>query len=99
MAWYSRASTGTAATSVKAATGVNPAATATPRNITITNKASNWLVNNSDIVPNFGDYIDAVVSATGSWPFVGRTFYVAWSDGRSGVPQPFEARIVGRVAA
>ena len=93
VAWYSRASTGTAATGVKAATGVNPAATATPHNVTITNKASNWLVNNSDIVPNFGDYIDAVISATGHWPFVGRTLYVAWSDGRSGVPQPFEAHI------
>ncbi|MGN6793809.1 MAG: hypothetical protein ACTHJW_15595 [Streptosporangiaceae bacterium] len=93
VAWYSRASAGTALTSVKAATGVNPATRRAPRNVTITNKASNWLVNNSDIVPNFGDYIDAVVSATGHWPFVGRTLYVAWSDGRSGVPQPFEAHI------
>jgi hypothetical protein len=93
VAWYSRASTGTTVTSVKAATGVNPATIRTPRNITITNRASNWLINNSDISPNFGDYIDAVLSVTGRPPFVGRTLYVAWSDGRSGVPQPFEAHI------
>ncbi|HEX7992774.1 MAG TPA: hypothetical protein VF506_02575 [Streptosporangiaceae bacterium] len=93
VAWYSRAATGTTLTSVKAATGVNPAATRTPGNITITNRTSNWQVNNSDIDPNFGDYIDAVVSATGHWPFVGRTLYVAWSDGRTGVPQPFEAHV------
>ena len=93
VAWYSRASGGTARTTVKAAIGVNPATRSTPRNITITNRASDWLQNNSDIVPNFGDYIDAVVSATGHWPFVGRTLYVAWSDGRSGVPQPFEAHV------
>jgi hypothetical protein len=93
VAWYSRASTSTANTSVKAAIGVNPTATATPRNVFITNKTSDWLVNNSDIVPNFGDYIDAVVSVTNHWPFVGRTLHVAWSDGRSGVPQPFAAHM------
>jgi len=93
VAWYSRASGGTSLTSVKAAIGVSPLATATPRNITITNKSSNWLQNNSDIVPNFGDYIDAVVSTTGRWPFVGRTLYIAWADGRIGDPQPFEARM------
>ncbi|MDR2983719.1 MAG: hypothetical protein LBV34_02655 [Nocardiopsaceae bacterium] len=93
VAWYSRASTGTALTSVKAATGVNPATRRTPRNITITNRATNWIINNSDINPNFGDYTDAVVSVTGRPPFVGRTLYIAWSDGRSGVPQPFEAHI------
>lgn len=93
VAWYSRASAGTANTTVKAAIGVSPAATSTPRNVPITNRASDWLQNNSDIVPNFGDYIDAVVSATGRWPFVGSTLYIAWSDGRSGVPQPFEAHV------
>src|SRR5262249_48426267 len=49
IAWYSRASAGTSFTSVKAAIGVNPNATATPRNITITNRPSDWLQNNSDI--------------------------------------------------
>jgi hypothetical protein len=93
VAWYSRASVRTASTAVKAAIGVRPTATHTPGNVTITNRTSNWLLNNSDIVPNFGDYIDAVVSATGSWPFVGNTFYVAWADGRLQVPQPFSAHM------
>src|SRR5579859_1188628 len=93
VAWYSRASGGTSATSVKAAVDVSPLATSTPGNVTITNRTNNWLQNDSDIVPNFGDYIDAVVSATGSWPFVGTRFYVAWADARSGVPQPFSAHI------
>jgi len=91
--WYSRAGTGTAWTSVVGAIGVSPAATRTPANVTITNRPSNWLTTNSDINPNFGDYTDAVLSATGSWPFVGRRLYVAWSDGRIGVPQPFEAHL------
>ncbi|HVB45479.1 MAG TPA: hypothetical protein VNF47_22625 [Streptosporangiaceae bacterium] len=91
VAWYSRSSVLTADTSVVAAIGVSPAATATPANVRITNQVSNWLYDNSDLSPNFGDYIDAVVSATGSWPFVGNTLYVAWSDGRLGWPQPFEA--------
>jgi hypothetical protein len=94
--WYSRASKGTANTSLKMAIGVNPRGTATPRNITITNMASNWLVNNSDIVPNFGDYIDIVVSATGQAPFVGKTVWIAWADGRTGVPQPFSASMPAR---
>jgi hypothetical protein len=93
VAWYSRSSPRTSRTSVKAAVGVNPRTTGTPRNIFITNRTSDWLQNNSDIVPNFGDYIDTVVSVTGHWPFVGRTLYIAWSDGRSGVSQPFEAHM------
>jgi hypothetical protein len=91
--WYSRASAGTANTSVVAAMGVSPAATSTPGNRYITNRTSNWLTSVSDINPNFGDYTDAVLSATGSWPFVGSTLYVAWSDGRLGVTQPFEAHL------
>jgi len=93
VAWFSRASAGTADTAVRAAIGVNPRTTSTPSNITITSRTSNWLANNSDIVPNFGDYLDTVVSATGHWPFVGRTLYVAWSDGRTGIPQPFMAHV------
>jgi hypothetical protein len=93
VAWYSRASAVTSQTSVKAAIGVSPRTTVTPANIFITNRTSDWLQNNSDIVPNFGDYIDAVVSVTNHWPFVGNTFYIAWSDGRTGVPQPFAAHM------
>jgi hypothetical protein len=93
VAWYSRASARTSNTSVKAVRNVSPLATSTPRNVTVTNRTNNWLQSNSDIVPNFGDYIDAVVSASGRWPFVGRRVYFAWSDARSGVPQPFEAHM------
>jgi hypothetical protein len=93
VAWYSRASAGTTETAIRAAIGVNPVATSTPRNVTITSRTSDWLVNNSDIVPNFGDYIDDVVSVTGHWPFVGKKLYVAWSDGRTGIPQPFMAHV------
>jgi hypothetical protein len=38
----------------------------------------------SDIIPNFGDYTDNFA--------VGSHDYVAWSDGRLGVPQPFMAQ-------
>jgi hypothetical protein len=93
VAWYSRPSARTSKTAVKAAIGVSPLTTSTPGNVTITNRTTNWLQNDSDVVPNFGDYIDAVVSATGSWPFVGRTVFFAWADGRSGVAQPFAAHL------
>jgi hypothetical protein len=44
-------------------------------------------------VPDFGDYTDNALTATGSKPYVGGTLYVAWSDGRTGVPQPFAAHL------
>jgi len=94
--WYSRATSTTALTNVAGALGVNPLTTSTPAsNVQITNVASNWLTNNSDIVPNFGDYTDAALTTTGTAPYVGSTLYVAWSDGRSSVPQPFEAHLPG----
>jgi hypothetical protein len=92
VSWFSRAGTGSVNTNLIAAR-VNPLATSTPANIRITGVSSNWLANNSDIVPNFGDYTDAVAAATAHWPFVGNTVYYAWSDGRTGVPQPFEAHL------
>jgi len=91
--WYTRASTATAVTNVAAAVGVSPVTTVTPPNLRITNTASNWLFNSSLIVPNFGDYTDNAVSVTAHAPFVGNTLFVAWSDGRSGIPQPFEAHL------
>jgi hypothetical protein len=30
---------------------------------------------------------------TGSAPYLGHTWYVAWSDGRLGIPRPFEAHL------
>ena len=60
-------------------------------NSLVTDVASNWINVSSDIFPNFGDYTDNYIIATTSAPYVGETLYVAWSDGRIGVPQPFEA--------
>jgi hypothetical protein len=94
VAWYSRASAATALTSVDAALGVNPRARTGPRsNVRITNVPSNWLNATSTITPNFGDYIDAALSTTGAPPYVGSTLYIAWSDGRYSIPQPFEAHL------
>jgi hypothetical protein len=96
VAWYSRASATTAVTNVDAAIGVNPLASTGPRsNVRITNVASNWLNATSVIFPNFGDYTDAALSTTGTAPYVGSTLYVAWSDGRFSIPQPFEAHLPG----
>jgi hypothetical protein len=93
VSWFSRASVTTSDTSVEAAIAINPRTTATPANIQITNVASNWDNDSSLIVPNFGDYTDNAVSVTGTWPYVGDTLYIAWSDGRLGIPQPFEAHL------
>jgi hypothetical protein len=94
--WYSRSTPTTPLTNVDGVLGVNPLTTSTPSsNVQITNVASNWLTNDSDIVPNFGDYTDAALTTTGTAPYVGNTLYVAWSDGRFSVPQPFEAHLPG----
>jgi hypothetical protein len=93
VSWYSRASAQTVNTDVDAALGVSPLATATPPNVRITNVATNWINDSSLIVPNFGDYTDNAVTVTGHPPYVGSTVYFAWSDGRLGIPQPFEAHL------
>lgn len=96
VAWYSRTSAATVDTNVDAAIGVSPRTTTPPAsNIRITTVASNWLDAASVIAPNFGDYIDDALTTTGTPPYVGSTLYVAWSDSRSGVPQPFEAHLPG----
>lgn len=92
IAFYSRASATTAVTDVYAALQVNPRTkTAQSGNTRVTTAATNWLAVSSDINPNFGDYTDAYVVATTSGLYTGKKIYVAWSDGRLGVPQPFEA--------
>lgn len=94
--WYSRTTPTTANTSVDGVLGLNPLTTSSPRsNIRVTSVTSNWLNATSVIFPNFGDYIDAALTTTGTAPFVGRTLYVAWSDGRFSVPQPFAAHLPG----
>jgi len=91
ISFYSRASSNTAVTNVYAALNVSPFAASTPSNTLVTTVASDWLTVSSDINPNFGDYTDNYTIATPSAPFTGQTDYVAWSDGRLGDPQPFEA--------
>jgi hypothetical protein len=93
VSWYSRSSATTADTGVEAAMDVSPLATVTPPNVQLTSALSNWDNDSSLIVPNFGDYTDSAVSVTGSAPYLGNTWYVAWSDGRLGIPQPFEAHL------
>ena len=83
VSWYDRSSANTAVTSVAAAQ-VNPTSSSTPSNATVTNVSSDWNAVSSDIVPNFGDYTDNYVS--------GFQVFVAWSDGRLGDPQPFNAK-------
>ena len=51
----------------------------------VTTVASDWNAVSSIIIPNFGDYTDNYVA--------GGTLFVAWSDGRPGVPQPFEDHV------
>ena len=90
VSWYSRASANTALTDVTAAVDVNPRTTATPHNILVTNVSSDWNAVSSDIFPNFGDYTDNYTIGTTGLGGGSRDF-VAWSDGRLGDPQPFEA--------
>jgi hypothetical protein len=93
ISWYGRKRPDTAVTSVYEAVGVSPRTTVTPSNIKITNVASDWNAISSDIVPNFGDYTDNYVGASVGGPFTGEIDFTAWSDGRLGDPQPFEAHI------
>jgi hypothetical protein len=90
VSWYSRASANTAITDVTAALDVNARSTATPHNILVTTVASDWNAVSSDIVPNFGDYTDNYTINTASNTPGSRDF-VAWSDGRLGIPQPFSS--------
>ena len=93
VSWYSRASVTTVDTGVVAALNVSPRASVMPANVQITNALSNWIANSSFATPNFGDYTDAAVAVTGSPPYLGHTLYIVWSDGRLGIPQPFEAHL------
>ena len=85
VSWYDRSSPNTAVTTVKAALGIDPKLTKTPANVLVTTVPTDWNSVSSDIVPNFGDYTDNYIA--------GGRLYVAWSDGRLGLPQPFEASV------
>ncbi len=55
--------------------------------VKVTTATSNWCTTASDVVPNFGDYISSF--ATGNHVFP------VWADGRNGVPDTFDAAILG----
>ena len=87
VSFYSRSSANTAITDVRASLNVNPRTNSTPtsNDRRITTVSSDWNAVSSIIIPNFGDYTDNYIFGT--------TLYVAWSDGRLGIPQPFEANL------
>ena len=93
VSWYSRSSPNTAVTNVFAALQLNPRlGSRSGSNTLVTIHSSDWNAVSSDIVPNFGDYTDNYVIATAGGPtYTGLKLYMAWSDGRIGDPQPFEA--------
>ena len=91
VSWYDRRlDPSSAVTHVFAALSVDPRTTSTPSNSRVTDVSSNWLAASSDIIPNFGDYTDNYI-VRGAGKLGSDTLHVAWSDGRLGDPQPFEA--------
>jgi hypothetical protein len=94
VAWYDRRlASGGAQTDVFAALDIDPTTTTTPHNARVTDVSSDWLLTDSDISPNYGDYTDENVVFDPTSPTQsGYATFVAWSDGRYGVPQPFAAR-------
>jgi hypothetical protein len=93
ISWYQRAQANIARTSVQATLGLNPRLTTAPASsATVTTVSTDWINVSSDIIPNSGDYTDNYVIATPAAPYTGSTLYAAWSDGRRGLPQPFEAK-------
>lgn len=92
VSFYQRGDEDTAITNVFAALDLNPRMTGTPTsNVRVTDVSSNWDNVSSDIIPNFGDYTDNYVIATASGTHTGHELFVAWSDGRIGDPQPYNA--------
>jgi hypothetical protein len=90
--WYQQREPG-ALTDVMAAVGFDPRTEDTPRNVRVTTEPTGWLDVSSNIIPNFGDYTDNYVLATPNSPYTDQTLFVAWSDGRLGLPQPFSSRL------
>lgn len=91
ISFYGRAKGNTAVTNVYATIDTSPTTKSVPSNVLVTTAPSDWNAVSSDIVPNFGDYTDNYVQAQAGAPYTTQTLYVAWSDGRLGVPQPFNA--------
>jgi hypothetical protein len=85
--WYDRRrNPNSGETDVFAALGVDPTTMSTPTsNVRVTNVATDWLSVGSIITPNFGDYTDNFIDISDTTS----TMFVAWSDGRYNIPQPF----------
>lgn len=100
VSYYQRPIPNTDTTDVYATLGINPRTGASPdmagqagQIVKVTSLPSAWSDVSSDIMPNFGDYTDNYVLQIPAPPYYNQTLYVAWSDGRLGLPQPFEARL------
>lgn len=91
VSYYQRKDGDVANTNVDAVLNLDPLTTGSGSVTLVTTSPSNWNNASSDIVPNFGDYTDNYIHATSNAPYTDDVLYVAWSDGRLGVPQPFEA--------
>ncbi len=91
VSYFQRDIANTDSTNVDALIDLNPRTTGPGSRTRVTNVPSAWIDTSSDIIPNFGDYTDNYVQAISQAPYTNDTLYVAWSDGRLGVPQPFEA--------
>jgi len=91
VSYFQRNSPNTAVTNVNAVLDLNPTATGPGSRVVVTTVATDWNNVSSDIIPNFGDYTDNYFLAKSQAPYTDDVLYVAWSDGRLGVPQPFEA--------
>jgi len=91
VSYYSRDIANTALTNVHAALGIDPRISSSPKgsDAGITTGPTDWNAVSSLIIPNFGDYTDNYVAG-------GSTLYVAWADGRLGIPQPFEDSVTVR---
>jgi hypothetical protein len=91
ISYYQRDTANTDSTNVDAVLNLSPKTTGAGNKIRVTNVPSAWIDTSSDIIPNFGDYTDNYVQALSQAPYYNDKLYVAWSDGRLGEPQPFEA--------
>jgi hypothetical protein len=55
--------------------------------VKVSSATSNWCTAVSDVFPNFGDYISAFD--------IGNHVFASWADSRNGVPDTFDAAILG----
>ena len=81
--WYDRRNypPGSASTDYYGEVRSNP--TTNGVDFQINTVSSDWLLDSSAMIPNFGDYTDSACT--------GKKVFFTWSDGRLGFPQPFVA--------